>query len=69
MRTVNQCIGRAIRHANDYAAILLLDRRYGTARIRKKLPRWIDQGVAVQNDWGDVAKKLAAFFRQKRGSL
>lgn len=30
MRTVNQCIGRVIRHKEDYGAIILADERYAT---------------------------------------
>ena len=41
MRAVNQCIGRAIRHRHDHAAILLLDRRYARPRILDALPSWI----------------------------
>ncbi|KAJ6117654.1 hypothetical protein N7512_007379 [Penicillium capsulatum] len=41
MRAVNQCIGRAIRHVNDYAAIIMIDRRYDTPRVQGKLPGWI----------------------------
>ena len=46
MRAVNQSIGRAIRHRDDYACIILLDRRYVTNEsIRAKLPGWIQRGL------------------------
>ncbi|KAF6829645.1 DNA repair helicase [Colletotrichum plurivorum] len=69
MRAVNQSIGRAIRHRGDYAAIVLVDRRYGTDRIRGKLPGWIRGGMS-----GDSHEKglpqlmgaLSGFFRSKR---
>lgn len=41
LRAVNQSVGRAIRHINDYAAIFLLDSRYGNVRIERKLSKWI----------------------------
>ncbi|KAI9850621.1 MAG: ATP-dependent DNA helicase chl1 [Thelocarpon superellum] len=57
MRAVNQSIGRAIRHRNDYATIILLDQRYGSERIRTKLPRWIQAGLvtdAGKKSFGEV---------------
>lgn len=38
MKAVNQSIGRAIRHQSDYAALILLDQRYGRKDIRDRLP-------------------------------
>ena len=66
MRAVNQSIGRAIRHANDYATILLVDRRYAGSKIKGKLPKWIGDDVVVQEEWGAAAKAIAGFFREKR---
>lgn len=39
MKTVNQSIGRAIRHKDDFAAIVLMDSRFITHR--QKLSPWI----------------------------
>nr|POE75779.1 atp-dependent dna helicase chl1 [Quercus suber] len=41
MRSVNQAIGRVIRHKDDWAGIVLMDARYEQRRIRDKLPGWI----------------------------
>lgn len=47
MRAVNQSIGRAIRHAQDYAAIVLADFRYTSdTRIWAGLPQWIRSGCS-----------------------
>ena len=69
MRAVNQSIGRAIRHRNDYAAIVLVDRRYGTERIRKKLPGWIRGGMVDDSHEKGVPQLMGAlgsFFRSKK---
>ncbi|KAK4185645.1 ATP-dependent RNA helicase chl1 [Podospora australis] len=69
MRAVNQSIGRAIRHRGDYAAIVLVDRRFGTERIKSKLPGWIRGGVVAGSEGkgvGGLMGALGVFFRGKR---
>ncbi|KAI1499272.1 helicase C-terminal domain-containing protein [Biscogniauxia marginata] len=69
MRAVNQSIGRAIRHRNDYAAIVLVDRRFGTDRIRTKLPGWIQGGLvegSENNGLGQMMGRLGSFFRGRQ---
>ncbi|KAF5666621.1 chromosome transmission fidelity 1 [Fusarium heterosporum] len=68
MRAVNQSIGRAIRHRGDYAAIVLVDRRYGTDRIRGKLPGWIRGGLVKdshEKGLGGLMGAVGGFFRSK----
>ncbi|MCJ1427110.1 ATP-dependent DNA helicase chl1 [Sticta canariensis] len=69
MRAVNQSIGRAIRHQNDFASIILLDRRYKTERITSKLPGWIRQSIVQSKgdeSFHDVIDSLETFFQSKR---
>ncbi|EJU03236.1 hypothetical protein DACRYDRAFT_49979, partial [Dacryopinax primogenitus] len=66
MKAVNQSIGRAIRHKSDWAALILLDKRYASPQIRRKLPRWIDEELKVAANFGAAVKHLGAFYRTKR---
>ncbi|RAQ68907.1 ATP-dependent RNA helicase CHL1 [Aspergillus flavus] len=71
MRAVNQCIGRAIRHRNDYAAIVLMDRRYDKPAIQGKLPAWIKQSMASSSALrpaGATIGSLSKFFVAQRTS-
>ncbi|RDW73743.1 hypothetical protein BP5796_07185 [Coleophoma crateriformis] len=72
MRAVNQSVGRAIRHRNDYAAIVLVDKRYGRRNILEKLPKWIKENEGLiegsERGFGTLMSSLGAFFRGKRGS-
>ncbi|KAK4536964.1 hypothetical protein CDCA_CDCA10G2989 [Cyanidium caldarium] len=79
MRAANQAIGRAIRHAGDYGAILLLDERY--LSHRQQLPRWLrittremeattsvseaGSGIAALHQFGPVMSALTAFWRSE----
>ncbi|MPC34406.1 putative ATP-dependent DNA helicase DDX11 [Portunus trituberculatus] len=46
-KAVNQSIGRAIRHKQDYASILLLDHRYSRPASIQALPGWISKHLRV----------------------
>ena len=79
MKAVNQCIGRAIRHRSDYAAVILVDVRYaqeqttraagvahGKAQFRgvlAKLPGWIQQSLVVCPTFGDAYGRLVKFYK------
>lgn len=69
MRVINQCIGRAIRHKEDYAAILLIDKRYSHSRINNKLPGWIKSNLSNCYDAREASVSLKSFFKgERRGS-
>ena len=66
MKAVNQSIGRAIRHREDYAAILLLDHRYSRPDIQSQLPGWIRDRVQVADKFGPVVATTRKFFKSKK---
>ena len=68
MKAVNQSIGRAIRHKNDYATMILLDHRYERPNIVGHLPSWIRGQVQVIPKFQGVQDKLETFFKIRRSA-
>lgn len=69
MRVVNQTIGnsfskhwhvhslgRAIRHVNDYAAIILIDQRYSRKNMKARLPKWIQNSLGPETEANSFPK-------------
>jgi chromosome transmission fidelity protein 1 len=72
MNAVNQCVGRAIRHVEDFAAIVLVDARYccgGSLRneTMEKLPRWVTrQWHECSDNFGSALRTLIQFYSSLR---
>ena len=77
MKAVNQCVGRVIRHRNDYAAVVLADARWchgNTGVVQgspktltgplRKLPDWVQGSLTVCKSFGDAYGRLHRFHRQ-----
>jgi chromosome transmission fidelity protein 1 len=65
MRAVNQSVGRAIRHANDYAAIILLDGRYqSNSKVASGLPQWLTNSTPnwQRATMQTMSRELDSFF-------
>jgi len=45
IRTLNQALGRVIRHVNDYGMIFLFDKRFQENKFNKELPEWIQESL------------------------
>ena len=66
-RAVNQSIGRAIRHQNDWASIILLDARYAVPSAQAKLPAWLGSDVERPASFGSFVGSLAKFVKRRVG--
>ncbi|KAI0300192.1 helicase C-terminal domain-containing protein [Russula brevipes] len=68
MNSVNQTIGRAIRHKNDWSMLVLVDTRYQSQKIHHKLPAWIGKSLVITQSFGQAVKTASQFFAGKRGT-
>ncbi|KAA8900404.1 hypothetical protein DIURU_003827 [Diutina rugosa] len=63
MRSINQSVGRCIRHAKDYATIYLVDQRYSQPRIQNKLSQWVKDRIEP-DDWEGKTTDFFAMVRK-----
>ena len=63
MKAVNQSIGRVIRHANDYGAIILVDQKYSSDWLKKYLSKWLRNQVRVTKNYTECIGLLGEFFK------
>ena len=66
IRALNQSIGRAIRHINDYSAIVLLDNRYTVENgIVSNIPSWMKKSKHNAKNFGEAIGSIAKFLKEK----
>mmetsp|Transcript_77932 Transcript_77932/g.218682 ORF Transcript_77932/g.218682 Transcript_77932/m.218682 type:complete len:107 (+) Transcript_77932:1205-1525(+) len=68
MKGVNQCIGRSIRHAGDWAAILLLDHRYANAAINNSVSLWLREEASAAN-FSETEGAMRAFYKGRAAAV
>ena len=61
-RAVNQCLGRVIRHKNDWGAIYLLDERFCQDAQISQLSGWMRPKVKKFKSFNDSAPPLNSFL-------
>lgn len=61
-RAVNQALGRAIRHKEDWGVVMLLDSRYGEKRAQGQLSRWVVENSRSYESYGACVSDLERFL-------
>ena len=64
---MNQAVGRCVRHAKDWGAVLLADSRFADAGRRKNLPAWLRHEIRQPAPFRDVAAHLRSFINEHHG--
>ncbi|XP_063824609.1 ATP-dependent DNA helicase DDX11 [Ostrinia nubilalis] len=66
MKAVNQCIGRAVRHASDFASVLLLDERYSRPQTMNALPSFVQKSLLDNCTFGKAFGSIGKFFAKHK---
>lgn len=62
-RSVNQAIGRVIRHVQDFGSILLIDSRFAWPSNRNAISKWLRDRIKIQRHFGICDLELNDFYK------
>jgi Rad3-related DNA helicase len=62
-RAVNQAVGRLIRHADDYGALLLCDLRFACPETTNALSAWMQPHIVICPEFGAAFGRVTQFFK------
>ncbi|KAF8359408.1 chl-1, partial [Pristionchus pacificus] len=62
---VNQAVGRALRHRNDWASIILVDYRFMSAG-EGKISSWLFPRITRPKSWNEITANLISFYESKK---
>lgn len=63
-RSINQAVGRCIRHKYDYGSIILIDKRYNEVNFQKMLSKWYSKYLRSYNEIDGVINELDVFYSE-----
>ncbi|CRH04054.1 DNA repair helicase, putative [Plasmodium relictum] len=67
MRSINQSIGRVIRHKNDYGAIFFLDSRFSNNQRIREISKWVRTHFRIYRDIEQIQSDIDKFFELFKG--
>lgn len=62
IKSVNQAIGRSIRHSTDWSAIILLDSRFRRTNVMEGVSEWVRSETKVSESFSELGNELRQFF-------
>lgn len=65
-RAVNQAVGRAIRHRDDWGVIMFLDSRYSERRVQNHLCQWVGENLRTYESYEESRRGMEEFLSSKR---
>eukprot|EP00917_Polyrhabdina_sp_WS-2016_P008208 GHVP01018392.1.p1 GENE.GHVP01018392.1~~GHVP01018392.1.p1 ORF type:complete len:1161 (-),score=199.38 GHVP01018392.1:636-4118(-) len=69
IRSVNQAIGRVVRHVGDFGVVVLADERFTQRNVQENLTSWIMATKKIENDPREIRSRLLSFYNQIPDSL